>query len=488
MLGMNKVLLIWPLLAALLWVGAAQATPDPPPLPPTLQELRRPFKADLPKLRKLGIIRVLTEYSHSYFFIHKGQPYGLDYALLEEYQHHLNRHRPKGAPPLEVVFIPVPLERMVPLLEAGYGDMAAAGLTITPERSRRLTFTRPYLSGVNEVVVANSSVKGLDSLDSLSGREVVVAGGTSYLASLKKLNRELASRGREPVNILDVPDVLTDEDILDLVNSGAAAITVVDGPTAEMWAQVMPDLRVYPKLTLRQNGRIAWMVRPDTPKLLASLNKFLKSHRQGTLVGNVLINRYFKDNRWLKNPNDLQDRARFSRFAPLFKKYGKLYDFDWLLLAAQAFQESRLDPDCRSSAGAVGLMQVMPPPGGDREAEIKRLLDPDYNVRTGVSYLAHIRDHYFDDPGLSPSVQAHFALAAYNAGPTALGRVRKVSRKMGYNPDLWFFNCEYGALRLVGSEPVRYVRNILKYYVSYRLSMRLKRESRKETLDLMQKR
>lgn len=488
MLAMIKALFILPLLTALLWVACAGASPDPPPLPPTLQELRRPFKADLPELRKLGIIRVLTVYSQSYFFIHQGQPYGLDYALLEEYQRILNRHRPKGAPPMEVVFIPVPMERLVPLLEAGYGDMAAAGLTITSERSQHLSFTQPYLTGVDEVVVSHKSVTGLTSLDSLSGRQVLAAKGSSYMASLDKLNRDLASRGLKPVEILDAPDVLTDEDILDLVNSGAVPLTVMDSPAAAMWAEVMPGIRVHPKLALRKGGSIAWLVRRDTPKLLASLNHFLKSHRQGTLVGNVLIKRYFTNNQWLVNPNAVEDRSRFSRFAPLFKKYGEQYDFDWLLLAAQAFQESRLDPKRISSAGAVGLMQVMPPAGGDRSAEKKRLLEPDYNVKVAVKYLAHIRDHYFGDPGLSLPVRARFSLAAYNAGPTALSRVRRVSKKMGYNPNRWFFNCEYGALRLVGSEPVSYVRNILKYYVSYKLSLRLQQESRRQTKDLLRER
>ncbi|MBU1274762.1 MAG: lytic transglycosylase F [Proteobacteria bacterium] len=467
-----------------------QASPPQPPkapLPNSLRDISHPFKADLPELRKLGVIRVLTIYSQSYFFIRQGQPYGLDYALLEEYQHGLKRHHAKGQPPMEVVFIPVPLERLVPLLEAGYGDMAAAGLTITPERSRHLTFTRPYLTGVDEVVVSHKSVTGIASLDSLSGRPVLVAKGSSYLASLEKLNRDLASRGLKPVEILDAPDVLTDEDILDMVNSGVVPLTVMDSPAANMWAQVMPNIKVHTKLALRKGGRIAWLVRRDTPKLLESLNHFLKSHRQGTLVGNVLIKRYFSNNQWLKNPDDLEERSRFSRFAPLFKKYGEKYDFDWLLLAAQAFQESRLDPNCRSSAGAVGLMQVMPPTGGNRRAEIKRLLEPEYNVSVAVKYLAHIRDHYFGDPGLSLPVRARFSLAAYNAGPTALSRVRRVSKRLGYNPNLWFFNCEYGALHLVGSEPVSYVRNILKYYVSYKLSMGLKQESRQETNELLHK-
>lgn len=487
MLAMSKALFIFPLLAVFLWAAPAGASPDPPPLPPTLQELSHPFKADLPELRKLGIIRVLTEYSQSYFFIRQGQPYGLDYALLEQYQHILNRHHPKGAPPLEVVFIPVPLERLVPLLEAGYGDVAAAGLTITPERGRHLSFTRPYITGVDEVVVAHKSVTGLTSLDSLSGRPVLAAKGSSYMASLDKLNRDLALRGLKPVEIMDAPDVLTDEDILDLVNSGVAPLTVIDSPAAHMWAEVMPNIKVHSKLALRKGGRIAWLVRRDTPKLLASLNRFLKTRHQGTLVGNVLIKRYFTNNQWLHNPNDREERSRFSRFTPLFKKYGEKYGFDWLLLAAQGFQESRLDPKCISSAGAVGLMQVMPPLGAEHEAEKKRLLNPDYNVSVAVKYLAHIRDHYFGDPGLTLPVRARFSLAAYNAGPTALSRVRRVSKRLGYNPDLWFFNCEYGALHLVGSEPVRYVRNILKYYVSYKLSLRLKQQSRQQTRDLLEK-
>lgn len=485
---MHRASFILPLVAVFFWAAAAGAAPDPPPLPATLQELSQPYKADLPHLRKLGIIRVLTVYSQSYFFIHQGQPYGIDYALLEEYQRLLRRHHAKGEPPMEVVFIPVPLENLMPLLEAGYGDLAAAGLTITPERRRRLDFTQPYLTGVNEVVVSHKSVQGLTSLDSLSGRRILVAKGSSYLASLHEFNRQLTSRGLKPVEIVVAPDVLTDEDILDLVNLGNAPLTVIDSPVAHMWSQVMPNLQVHPQLALRSKGRIAWLVRRDTPELLASLNRFLSKHRQGTLVGNVLIKRYFSDNQWIDDPNGVQERSRFSRFTQLFKKYGQMYGFDWLLLAAQAFQESHLDPTTISSAGAVGLMQVMPPAGGDRRAEIERLKQPEYNVSVAVKYLAHIRDHYFGDPGITLPVRDRFSLAAYNAGPTALSRVRRKSERMGYNPDLWFFNCEYGALHLVGSEPVDYVRNILKYYVSYRLSLGLQSQSRQQTLELLEHR
>ncbi len=485
--AMLRLVAILPLLAALCWTGAAQAAPTNTVMANPVRELGRSFKKDLPELRKLGVIRVLTEYSHTYFFLHQGRPYGLDYALLERFQRALNHHRPKHLPPLSVVFIPVPFDRLMTLLEQGYGDMAAAGITITKQRSKNLVFTRPYLTGVDEVVVAHRSVKGLASLDSLSGRRVLVGKGSDYAVSLGKLNQELRARGREPVEIVIAPEMLTDEDILDLVNAGVAPLTVVDSPVAAVWAQVMPNLRVHHKLVLRRDGSIGWLLRPDTPKLLASLNRFLKTRRQGTLLGNVLFKRYFTNNQWLKNPNQHSERMRFSRYAPLFQKYGKKYGFDWLLLEAQAFQESRLDPGRISHRGAVGLMQVMPSGRGDRKAETKRLLQPDYNIRAGVSYMARLRDRYFNQAGMAPEVKARFCLAAYNAGPTAIKRVRRACPKLGYDSKLWFFNCEFATLRLVSSEPVNYVRNVLKYYVSYRLSRRNMKASQREVKDFMHK-
>ena len=489
MLPMFRALFILPLLVALVWPGAAQAAPPhPTAMPGLLQELGHPFKQDLPQLRKYGVIRVLTEYSHTYFFLHNGQPYGLDYALLEDYQRALNHHRPRHLPPLAMVFIPVPFGRLMTLLDEGYGDLGAAGITITPERSQKLVFTRPYITGVDEVVVSHRSVAGLTSLDSLSGRQVLVGKGSSYVASLKKLNQEFSARGLRPVRVVTAPDLLTDEDILDLVNAGVTPLTVVDSPVAQIWSQVMPNLAVHEELVLRRGGNMGWLVRPDTPELLASLNRFLKTHRQGTLTGNLLFKRYLQNNQWLKNPNEYEERNRFSRYTPLFKKYGEQYGFDWLLLAAQAFQESHLDPNRVSPMGAVGLMQVMPSGrGSERKAEAKRLLQPEYNIRVGVSYLARLRDRDFNQAGLEEVVKARFSLAAYNAGPAAINRVRRASPKLGYDPNLWFFNCEYGTLRLVSSEPVNYVRNVLKYYVSYRLSRRVKEASHQEAIDLMHK-
>ena len=191
---MRRLLIILPLLAAL-WAGAALAAPPGSPLDELAQSLGSPAKRDLPQMRKMGVIRVLTEYSHTYFFLRHGRPYGLDYALLEKYQHALNYHRPKHLPPMEVVFIPVPFDRVLPLLEQGYGDLAAAGITITKERAKKLVFTQPYISGVDEVVVSHHSVKGLTSLDSLSGRRVLVGKGSSYVTSLAKLNQQLRAKG-----------------------------------------------------------------------------------------------------------------------------------------------------------------------------------------------------------------------------------------------------------------------------------------------------
>lgn len=460
---------------------AKQSTAPPTKPPSFMPGIAEGFTGDLPALKKRHLIRVATTYSQTNFFVVEGRPRGFEYSLIKEYETWLNRKIPrKKGLRVELLVQPLANNDLIPSILEGRADIAAAGLTITRQRSAQVAFTIPYLTGIDELVVTNRKSKGIKTLDDLANRQILVRRSSSYYQSLLRLNARLEKKGLKPVRILPADENLVTEDILEMVNAGIAKITVVDSHLANLWAQVLPNITVHRKLILRRGGKLAWIVRKQNPKLLASLNRFLKHHRKGTLKGNIYFKRYFKNTKWIKNPLDPKASRRLQRYARWFKKYSRRYKIDWVLAAALAYQESRLDNSVRSAAGAIGLMQLLPSLGKDHRIQINHLERPENNIHAGIKYLALLRDTYFNDPKLKPIERVRFALASYNAGPNRINGLRRRAAKMGYDPNRWFFNVEVVAQRYVGRETVRYVRNIHKYYVAYKLSQRQLRYRKKE--------
>ena len=152
----------------------------------------------------------------------------------------------------------------------------------------------------------------------------------------------------------------------------------------------------------------------------------------------------------------------------IFKTYGRQYDFDWLLLAAQGYQESGLDQNKRSHVGAIGVMQVLPTTASDARVNINDIDKLENNVHAGVKYLRFVMDEYFKDEKIPRREKFLFAIASYNAGPAKIARLRKQAATEGLNPNVWFNNVEVIAGKVIGQETVQYVSNIYKYYVAYK--------------------
>jgi membrane-bound lytic murein transglycosylase MltF len=186
----------------------------------------------------------------------------------------------------------------------------------------------------------------------------------------------------------------------------------------------------------------------------------------------VLFRRYHADDQWIRNPLSTTDSQRLTELEQVFRHYADRYGFDWLGIAALAYQESGLDPDRRSPKGAVGIMQILPSTAADPNVGIPDVSSLEDNVHAGVRYLAFLRDRYFNEAGISESARFDFALAAYNAGPRRVGDFRRRAAALGLDPNRWFRNVELAALELAGRETVRYVARVNKYYVAYRLARR----------------
>ena len=471
----------------LLVVGASAAqAAGPAPLSQheiILEPIQEPFTGDLPQLRERRMLRVLVSFGRTGFFVDHGRPRGFEYELMREYERFVNRGVADRRDRLQVVFVPMPHDQLLQALEDGRGDVVAAGLTITPARRRRVAFTTPYISNVQTVVVAHRAVSSqLQTIDDLAGRDVHVPPDSSYEHGLNELNLRLLGQVRAPVRAVRTDRSLFNEDLLALVNAGIMPITVVDRHVAEVWAKVLPNLVVRDDLAVQDSGRIAWAVRKGNPQLRASLSEFMSANRRGTLIGNVLFKRYYVHNRWIKNPISIERQAKLQPLIQLFRKYGRRYDFDWLALAAQAYQESRFDQRQISPAGAVGIMQVRPTTAADRRVGIPDIHELEANIHAGVKYLSWLRKRYYSSPEMDPKAQVNFTWAAYNAGPAKINRLRREAARLGLDPNRWFGHVEQVAAKRIGPETVDYVANINNYYVSYRLAFN-ESQPRQEVLD-----
>ena len=425
------------------------------------------YTEDLDALLERKYIRVLTTYNQTNFFLAQGKLHGFEYALLRQYQKALNKGVTRRELQIVFEFIPVARDRLIPDLVEGYGDIAAAGLTITPDRQKQVDFTTPYVTGIDEVLVTHKAVAPIQDVTALSAHSVFVRPSSSYHESLLALNRRLSSQGLWPVKIVPADENLETEDILELVNSGAIARTVCDSHIAAAWAEILTDIRVVGGVTIRTGGDIAWAVRKTSPALKASLDDFARTHQKGTRLGNIFFKRYYENTTWIKNPLAGGSEKKLAAYAPLFKKYATRYGFDWRLISAIAYQESGFDHSKVSPEGAVGIMQVRPQTAADPKVGIPDISPVENNIQAAVKYLKFLKDQYFDDAAIRPRDQVRFSLAAYNAGPVRMRRARKKAVKMHLDPNRWFRNVEIAMLKIVGQETVRYVSNINKYYVIY---------------------
>ncbi len=471
------------LLALLFAVSApVSSTEKPPPLQNDKAELAinmdhimQPQKGDLPDMINRRAIRVLTTYSKTFFFIDKGTQRGATHDLFIALEKDLNNQLAKEKKlkqkrlKVRIVFIPVTRDNLFKALNEGKGDIAAANLTITSSRQEQVAFTTPLYSDVKELLVSGPSSPDVKNLEQLSGKTVFVRRSSSYYESLQRLNARFAKASLPPVILQEAPEALEDEDLLEMLNAGLIPLIVVDRHKALFWKQVFPKIQVHENIVLRDGGSIAWAVRKDNPQLLAELNNFVKHNRQGSTLGNTILLRYLKSATYVKNAAANRERAKFLQMVEIFRKYGELYDVDWLLMAAQGYQESRLNQSVRSHVGAIGVMQVMPATGKELKVGDIKKIDP--NIHAGVKYMRWMIDHYYGDQPMTPLDKALFSFASYNAGPARIARLRTETQKRGFDPNIWFGNVENLAAEKIGAETVTYVSNIYKYYIAYRLIM-----------------
>jgi membrane-bound lytic murein transglycosylase MltF len=424
---------------------------------------------DLDSLIARRVIRVLVTPNQMTYFVDGARQRGSAYEAVHAFEQELNRTLGTKVLQVECVFIPVSRGELLTRLADGRGDLAVGLIQPTPEQQRRIDFSMPVYTGVREVVVTGPGAAPIGTLEDLAGREVYVRPSSSYAEHLRALNGRWLAPGRAAILIRPADENLEDGDILDLVNAGILPITVVNAADAEVYASLMPALTVREDLEVASGGSYAWALRKGTPELRQAVDHFIREHRAGTTLGNIIIQRYWAQNRWLVNPAAGDGMARYREVIGAFRRYAAEFKLDPLLLLAQGYQESGLDQSRKSSAGAVGVMQIKPSTAAGPPIAIKGVDQLDQNVRAGAKYLRFVIDRYYQDTAMSSLDREAFAIASYNAGPARIAGLRRQARAAGMDPNRWFQNVEIVAAREIGRETVDYVSSIYKYYLAFNL-------------------
>jgi membrane-bound lytic murein transglycosylase MltF len=430
--------------------------------------LQKTWTADLDGMTERRVVRALVVYSKTNYFIDKGTQRGISYDYLRLFEDEINaRLKKQKKRPVIMVFVPVPRAQLIPALLAGRGDIAAAGITITPEREKLVDFSAPTVRPVDEIIVTGPATAPISQLSELSGREIFVRKSSSYYEHLAILNTQLRQQGQPPIHLKPAPESLEDEDLLEMLNAGLVQLVVVDHPLALFWSNILPKIKARTDLVINSGGEIAWIFRKQSPQLEAAVNAFLKRHGSSDPTRAEILRKYLKSTKFVRDAASPTELRKFEATVKLFKKYAAMYNIDYLLMMAQGYQESRLEQNATSPVGAIGVMQVMPATGRELRVGDIRKIDP--NIHAGVKYIARIRDERFGNSPMDELNRDLFAFAAYNAGPARVDGLRRIAAQRGLNPDVWLGNVELIAAEKIGRETVNYVGNIFKYYVAWTL-------------------
>jgi len=462
--------------ACLVAVGHAHAQAKPPaaaPAAPAKERYAPPSVAahkwtgDLDGMIKRRMVRVLTTYSKTNYFVDRGTQRGLVYDFFRQFEDVLNKKLKAKHTRVHVLFVPVARNELIPALRDGRGDIAAANLTITPERLKQVDFANPTARGISEIVVTGPGAEPIAAVDDLSGKEVFIRESSSFRESVETLNARFAKEGRARVKIRPAPEELENEDILEMVNAGLVKVTIVDDHVANFWKQIFTKIVLHKDVAVRTGGEIGWMLRKDNPQLKAEMNEFIARFPEGSAQRNQLLQKYLKSTKWAKEATSKEEIAKFERTVEFFRKYGDKYELDYLLVMAQAYQESQLNQEARSPVGAIGVMQVMPATGKDMAVGDINQIEP--NIHAGVKYMRFMMNQFYENEPMDRLNKGLFTFASYNAGPGRLQQLRKLAAKRGLDPNQWFNNVELIVAEKIGRETVQYVSNIYKYYLAYRI-------------------
>ena len=455
-----------------------------------------PIERDLPQLRERGTLTVLAPYNSTTYFIYQGEPLGYEYELLGAFAKDLGLT-------LKMIVVTDP-KSLYPLLNSGEGDIAAGRLVppVSPDVVSPVAFahalyrtepalvqqeTAPAKAGEGtEKALKPGPADPLPEMDiqarlvtrpsQLAGRTVTLPEESAYRRTMIDLSDDVGD-----IHVVEMGGKIQDETLAEKVARGEVQFTVMQENLAELKEAEFKNLKVRP--VVGQSHSVSWALRKNSPELMKELNNWIEEKQNGSLFDR-LYQKYFIDRQhYLERVTSeylTSKTGKLCEFDPLIKQYAANLNWDWRLLAAQVYQESRFRPAAHSWAGATGLLQLMPKTA--KEFGVTNALDPNDNVQGGVKFLQWLQ-HYWESRVSDPNERLKFILASYNCGAGHVEDAQRLTEKYGGNPQKWEdvaywllqkSTQQYSSDGVVkfgfcrGLEPVNYVTNILERFDHYK--------------------
>lgn len=399
---------------------------------------------DLAEIREDDTLRVVTMYGPTSYFLYKDNEAGYEYEMAKSLSEAIGVKLKITVAESEVA--------MYKMMTLGDADLIAYKMPYISKYKDGLAYTNLQSETYQVILQCKSDSMARDVLD-LVGREVVVRQGSRFEHRLKHLNDEVGGG----INIVYAADTVTSEDLIGMVATHKIPMTVTTYDIARISQNLFPKLDYSLGISFPQ--RAAWAVGKDSYELLAFINKWAEDKKH-IKEFTKLYRRYFEQSIAEANKIELMSRNGISQYDHLFKIYGQQIGWDWKLLAAMAYKESKFDPMTVSWAGACGLMQLMPKTAISLGADsVQQMFDPEVSVSLCAKYLKKLEKLF---PSVTdPDEKVKFTLAAYNSGPAHIFDARALARKYGKDPDVWFGNVEHYIL--LKSEPEFYTDSVCKY-------------------------
>ncbi|MCD7976770.1 MAG: transglycosylase SLT domain-containing protein [Tannerellaceae bacterium] len=425
---------------------------------------------DLPQLKAKGEITAVTLYSSTSYFEYRGEPMGYEYDMIRSFA------ESEG---LEVVIkVAESTSRLLEMLAAGEADVIAYPMVFENSLKQDYLYCgREELTSQVLIQRADRGDRILTDVTQLIGKEIYVQQDTRYYQRLVNLNNELG--GGIDIQTIE-KDSITTEDLIEMVSQGEIPYTITDDKTARLNKTYYWNIHVNLPVSFQQ--RSSWIVRKESPLLAAAIQTWADT-QQGSQTFKAITKRYFEMG---EHPFDeVIPAIRNGQISPYdahFKKYARILDWDWQLIASLSYQESHFKTNLVSWAGAEGLMGIMPRTARALGVSPQELRDPETAIKTGVECLRRFRQAF--DKIQDPQEKIKFTLASYNAGSGHIQDAQRLAQKYGKDPLVWennvaefvrlksdphYYNdpvCKHGYLR--GSETYNYVQEILSRYQYYK--------------------
>lgn len=426
-----------------------------------------PAELDFEDIKKRGFIRAIVDNSSASYYIYRGRTMGYEFELLRNLANHL-----------EVglrLIVRHDIEDAFRLLNEGKADIVAINFEVNEKRMKYAAFTQP-VGMIKTVVVQRRDRTHIDSLHQLDRKEVFIKKGTVYRDRLLSLQDSLQLDFKVEEENTGL------ENLINKVVQEEIDYTVVDDDVALVNATYYDNLDV--SLTVSQANPVSWAVRKNAPDLLNQINEWVaRIDRTGYKA--ILYHKYFlnKKNSYYRTSSAFSSVSggRISKYDEIIKEGADLLGWDWRLLAALVYKESRFNNAAISYAGAVGLLQLMP-------VTLQRFgvsdpNNPSESLKGGVGYLRYL-DGFWMERVPDNTERIKFILASYNVGHGHVQDAWRLAYKYGRDTRRWE-NVAYYLERksqpeiyrdpwvksgyAKGHVTVRYVREVYGLYESYKV-------------------